>query len=50
VRMNIIVHIMCFTVLNSQSSNISEMFVIGSVMGSAIQFNDLTVITLLIMA
>jgi len=26
------------------------MFVIGSVMGSAIQFNDLTVITLLIMA
>ena len=27
---------LCFTVLNSQSSNISEMFVIGSVVGSVI--------------
>jgi len=43
VRMNLIVYIICFTVLNSQSSNISEMFVVGSVVGSVIQFNVLTV-------
>jgi len=50
VRMNPLVYIICFTVLNSQSSKISEMFVIGSVVGIVLQLNVLTVITPVIMA
>jgi hypothetical protein len=50
VGMDPLVYIICFTVLNSQSSEISEMFVIGSVVGIVLQLNVLTVITPVIMA